>query len=279
MINPLDCLANQPQEFLICTTVYRAKDLPIFNTDTYVKVILGKHTKKTKTFQNSENPHYNEYFVFELFCTVPHLLRYTIQYEVKKKGTCKKQLVLGDLHIDLTTIWNSPTHGFYKKWGKLNNSIADVSSYLLIDLSVVVKNEKLYENIEPVIDNKFENNILLPHKTASNVKYSLLVYRGVFLRKTDYILNIAIAGCSVSLADILRFFYDCRFQARLQTKKSTQNPVWNKEIQLVWSYPTLSPSIHINLMASEYLQSKLISEFDIQMNDISYGGKLLRVVQ
>lgn len=58
-------------------------------------------------------------------------------------------------------------------------------------------------------------------------------------------------------------------------KKSTQYPVWNKEIQLVWCYPTLSPSIHLRLLSYEYLQSKFISEFDIQMDDISYGGKML----
>lgn len=216
MISPLDCFTNQPQEFLVCTTIYRAKDLPALNTDTYVKVTVGKQTKKTKAFHSSENPHYNEvfntmnilsisnkffvykYFVFEMFCTVSELLRYTVIYEVKKKGSYLKQLKLGDLHIDLTRVWNNPAHGFYKKWGKLINSNSDVSSYLLIDLSVVVKNDKVVEVVEPTFDSKLENNLLLPNKEISNAKYCLTVYRGAFCKKSDYILDISIAGCSVS---------------------------------------------------------------------------------
>lgn len=127
------------------------------------------------------------------------LLRYTVLYEIKRKGTCKKQLKLGDLHIDLTMVWNNPRHGFYKKWAKLNNSSPDISSYLMLDLSIVVKNEKLVDVVDPVVDSKFENNILLPHKTTSNAKYSLVVYRGVFIKKSDYILDVAIAGCTVGL--------------------------------------------------------------------------------
>lgn len=70
---------------------------------------------------------------------------------------------------------------------------------MLIDLSIVVKSEKLVDTVDTVFDNKFENNLLMPYKTTSNVKYSLVVYRGVFLRKNDYILDISIAGCTVGL--------------------------------------------------------------------------------
>lgn len=56
----LNCFTILQQEFLVCITVHKARNLSVYNADTYVKVTLDKKVKQTKVYQNSENPYFNE---------------------------------------------------------------------------------------------------------------------------------------------------------------------------------------------------------------------------
>lgn len=104
-----DCLTSitHPQDFLVCVTIHKARNISILNVDTYVLVTLGKTTKATETAQNTDCPFYNEYFVFELSCSHEEMLRHTVTIGLYTKTCCAKQdLLMGDIFIDLNTVWN-----------------------------------------------------------------------------------------------------------------------------------------------------------------------------
>lgn len=167
-----ECFAGAPQDFLICITVHKAANTGITSGELYVKVRLDKMSKNTKTFANSENPFFNEvskgwscrnlvicgifpacpqYFVFEFHCTLTELLRLTVLFELKKYVLYKKNICLGELVIDLHSVWNQPGHSYFKRWGRLELPIGDdggndgehYQGHLQIDLAIVSQHSPL----------------------------------------------------------------------------------------------------------------------------------------
>lgn len=163
-----ECFAGAPQDFLICITVHKAANTGVNMGELYVKVRLDKLSKNTKTHANSENPFFNEvsnrciykwaclmiyaffpacpqYFVFEFHCTLTELLRLTVLFELKKYVLYKKNVCLGELVIDLHSVWNQPNHSYFKRWGRLELPIGDDGNHneehyrghLQIDLTIV----------------------------------------------------------------------------------------------------------------------------------------------
>lgn len=101
------CFVNLPQHFLVCVTVHKAKDLQTLNADTYVTVTLDKKTKHTATFENSDCPYFNEYFVFEYYCNLTELLRLNVSLVLfNKRGCTKKDVRLGEIVVDLNMVWS-----------------------------------------------------------------------------------------------------------------------------------------------------------------------------
>lgn len=74
-------------------------------------------------------------------------MRLTILYEMKKRTTCKKNPTLGELVIDMQSVWNQPNRCYFKKWGRLETPINQIATaegggsegkgYLQIDLAIV----------------------------------------------------------------------------------------------------------------------------------------------
>jgi len=75
------------------------------------------------------------------------LLRLTILFELKKHMTYKKNVVVGELLVDLHSVWNQSNHGYFKKWGRLEAPIGENQppenqpnephGYLQLDLAIV----------------------------------------------------------------------------------------------------------------------------------------------
>lgn len=98
-----------PQYYLVCVTIHKARELSVLNEDTYVAVNVRGTTKKTFTFQNSDCPYFNEYFVFEFYCSPTELLRSTVHISVFVETMClRHDYCIGELTTDLNTVWNQP---------------------------------------------------------------------------------------------------------------------------------------------------------------------------
>lgn len=61
-----ECFNKHQKEFLISITIHKARYLNIFNADTFVSITFNGETKKTKTFQCSDCPYYNEVILLQL---------------------------------------------------------------------------------------------------------------------------------------------------------------------------------------------------------------------
>lgn len=55
-----ECFSNIVQDFLICTTIHKARQLGLFQNEIYVRITLDKMQRHTRTYENSENPYFNE---------------------------------------------------------------------------------------------------------------------------------------------------------------------------------------------------------------------------
>ncbi|XP_032599154.1 myoferlin isoform X1 [Drosophila grimshawi] len=274
-----DCFAGAPQDFLICVTVHKAAQTGVPNGELYVKISLDKMSKNTKTYTNSENPFFNEYFVFEFRCTLSELLRLTVLFELKKYVIYKKNVLVGELLIDLHSVWAQPGHNYFKRWGRLELPIGERQSaqessrescgYLQIDLAIVSqhsevkpRNDKETATITKwPTDHDFDdiNSNLLEDVDAnalSNIRYFISFYQGFFVKKSNYMIQVSFAG----------------FKGKTLVAKHTTTPVWNQEISFAWVYPSLAQRFLI-LVMQENVQWKCIAEYELSFGDIAFKGK------
>ncbi|KNC25719.1 Gram-negative bacteria-binding protein 3, partial [Lucilia cuprina] len=285
-----ECFANIVQDFLICTTIHKARQLGIFQNSIYVRITLDKMIRHTRTYENSENPYFNEYFVFEIKCTLMELLRLTILYEVKKHTSCKKNPTLGELLIDVQSVWNQPNRCYFKKWGRLEAPVGQTATFegnekvggaaagggkgfLQIDLAIVTQASNPNNLLKPIEDdllvlNKWqihqdyddiEKNLLQNIDTGvrCNIRYTVTFYRGIMFKKSDYVIQF-------------RFH---PFKGKTNVAKNTQDPCWNQEICFVWCYPSLAETLAIELLMHEHLQWKCVAEYEIHFNEIAFKDK------
>ncbi|XP_067648119.1 fer-1-like protein 6 [Eurosta solidaginis] len=276
-----DCFLSMSQDYLVCTTIHKARLLGVFTGETFVRVTLDKVHKTTKPYARSENPYYNEYFVFELRCTLTELLRLTVLYEVRKRNTCKKTMAHGELLIDLQSVWNQPNRCYFKKWGRLEASIADVSNsalgaskgYLQIDLAIVTQhsdpNTVLRPHEDEMLDlnkwqinqdyNNIEKNMLqnADNIMQSNIRYTVTFYKAVLIKKSDYLIQF-------------RFH---PFKGKTNVCKSTSQPEWNHSVCFSWTYPSLSQTFIVQILSHEHLQWKAIADYEIHFDEIAFKDK------
>ncbi|EDV50618.2 uncharacterized protein Dere_GG15053, isoform C [Drosophila erecta] len=271
-----DCFAGAPQEFLICITVHKAVQVGVTSGELYVRISLDKMTKSTKSFPNTENPFFNEFH-----CTLTELLRLTILFELKKHMTYKKNVVVGELLVDLHSVWNQTNHGYFKKWGRLEAPIGENQAlenaaashgYLQLDLAIVSQHSPVSyalgsEEQDPQHLNKWtvdhdyddiDRNLLtnVSNFAPSNIRYFVAFYRGYFIRQSNYMIQVSFAG----------------FNGKTPVAKNTTTPVWNHEINFAWMYPSVAQRFLILIFAHEHLQWKCVAEFELSLEEIAFKG-------
>ncbi|XP_058975805.1 otoferlin-like [Musca domestica] len=247
--------------------------------------------KAYQVFANSENPYFNEYFVFELKCTLAELLRLTIRYEVKRHTTCRRNPTLGELLVDMQSVWHQRNRCYFKKWGRLEAVVEEQESskgrgdlpsndpkgYLQIDLAIVSQATNPQTILRPGEEDEdtmsvttnvwqinqdydnIERNLLdnMAADVQCNILYSVRFYRGVMAKKSDYLIQF-------------RFH---PFRGKSAIVKNSQFPVWNQEIHFSWIYPSLAQTLFLQLMAHEQLQWKCVAEQEIHFQDIAFKDK------
>lgn len=56
----LSCFSKYKKNFLVSATIHKARNLNVLNADTFVVVSFNEEIKRTKIFQNSDCPFFNE---------------------------------------------------------------------------------------------------------------------------------------------------------------------------------------------------------------------------
>lgn len=110
----LSCFTNAKQKFLVCTTLYKAVNLPILNADIYATVSIENTTKRTTICKSCDQPYFNEYFVFEFECPLVELLRKCLTIRVvHRKWICKKDVAIGEVALHLSTVWEATSKDYW----------------------------------------------------------------------------------------------------------------------------------------------------------------------
>lgn len=56
----LNCFNKQSRDFLVSVAVHKARNLDVLNADTFVVVSFDEYDKRTKIFEKSDCPFYDE---------------------------------------------------------------------------------------------------------------------------------------------------------------------------------------------------------------------------
>lgn len=105
------CFSEIDQKFLLSVTVHEATNLAVLNADTFIVVGFEGTFKRTTVSENCDNPYFNEYFVFDIVCSLRDLLKKSLTVRViQQKWICQKNVAIGEVTLDLSAIWEAPSN-------------------------------------------------------------------------------------------------------------------------------------------------------------------------
>lgn len=104
---------KEKRKFLICVKVHKVKNLHILNSDIFIVISFDRKHKKTSVYESSDVPYFSEYFVFGTTCSLNEILEKNIVIRVvERRSLCKRNAIIGELLINLSTIWHAPSKIF-----------------------------------------------------------------------------------------------------------------------------------------------------------------------
>ncbi|KAJ8954919.1 hypothetical protein NQ318_016859, partial [Aromia moschata] len=159
-------MTEKPQTFLITVAVLEGRHYAWSNMDSAVIVKVDNKKRCTSVRYSSDDPFYNEYFVFEFFTTYEKMMNKNMMLTViRPRSISRTRKILGYFTLDIGIVWAQKNHQFYHKWGILSTSKNDAFSgprgYIKVDISILVKGEVPKIPVH-IINDEIEGNLLLP---------------------------------------------------------------------------------------------------------------------
>ncbi|KAG5335930.1 OTOF protein, partial [Acromyrmex charruanus] len=185
--------------YQVCVTILEARHLPQ-NANPLVVVKVGNRKRRTVLREKTDNPIYNEYFVFDFTCSLDNLLNTRITIAVYLRNFVRLKFH-GNTSFEVATVWEQPDRQYYHKWAVLTDPkdlTAGPKGYVKCNILVNVKDEKVKVHPEILDEDDIEGNLLLPIggeklPFRQRARYVFIVYRADGLpdmsslcRKTDF---------------------------------------------------------------------------------------------
>ncbi|XP_072763326.1 LOW QUALITY PROTEIN: otoferlin, partial [Anoplolepis gracilipes] len=207
--------------YQVCVTIFEAKHLPQ-NANPLVVVKVGNRKRRTVVRERTDNPIYNEYFVFDFTCTLDSLLSMEITIAVYLRNFLRRLKFHGSISFEVATVWEQPDRQYYHKWAVLTNPkdpSAGPKGYVKCNITVNAKGEKMKVHPETEGEDDIEGNLLLPIGSErlpfrpSRARYIFIIYRADGLpdmsslcRKSDFeninpYVQISFAGMKGSTSE------------------------------------------------------------------------------
>ncbi|KAG5679282.1 hypothetical protein PVAND_008861 [Polypedilum vanderplanki] len=259
-----ECFNKQQKDYLISITVHKAKNLHVFNADTFVEILFNDEIKRTRTYRNSDCPFFNEYFVFEIRTSLENLLRKNIHLAIiQESHFLKRNSIIGELNVNLCTVWKQNYHTFVKKWGVLEKIGSDhkneTAGYIQLDLSIVTTSEPPAPSILQSYDNDIiEENLLHPSTIPSdpeNVKYLVNIFDGTFTVKRDYIIQVTYGS----------------FRTKTRAIKYAKYCKWNEQMIFNGKFQSLNQMMTFELLIQDYYQWRTKCSVELNFNDMCWS--------
>ncbi|XP_074595836.1 ferlin family C2 domain-containing myoferlin misfire [Brevipalpus obovatus] len=298
------CADVTSELFEVAIRVIEARQLPGLDLNAMVRLKIGSIKKNTSVQKSTNNPYFDEYFVFNFNQPRIEIFQKVINITVKDvKGLIESDVVLGSFSCDIGTIFSQPGHRFMSKWAILTDpQTNEHRGYLRLDISVNFKNDEQYANREIDDDDGFikdkskvdqqqekksgdqvtknediESNLLLPKGTTErqSIKLIVKVYRAYGLTRP----RSGLSGTLKSLAgskDTISPYVCVSFggkSGKTSTVKKNSSPVWNQQIIFLDSFPPFFQSIKIEIKDDELGTDSAIATHFVHLNDISSDGQ------
>ncbi|EFN77733.1 Otoferlin [Harpegnathos saltator] len=170
--------------YQVCVTILEAKHLPQ-NANPLVVVKVGNRKRKTMVRERTDNPVYNEYFVFDFTCSLETLLSTRIMIAVYLRNVLRQLKFHGSISFEVATVWEQPDRQYFHKWAVLMNPkdpAAGPKGYVKCNIVVNVRGEKVKVHPETEGEEDIEGNLLLPLGGESlpfrqRARYIFVIYR------------------------------------------------------------------------------------------------------
>ncbi|XP_031785250.1 otoferlin isoform X4 [Nasonia vitripennis] len=257
--------------YQICVTVIEAKHLEQ-NGSPMVVVRVGNRKKKTAVCKTTDNPYYNEYFVFDLTCSMDTLLSTRLELAVYLCGRLKRSKFHGNIVFEVATVWDQPDHQYHHKWAMLTNP-RDLTSgprgYVKCNIAVHAKGEKFKMPPETDGDDDIEGNLLLP---LGDSKYFATRQRARYVFTLHRVEDMADAEgrlCYISLSF-----------AGLKSSTSSDaggNPRFDERLVFKEMFPPLCHRARISIKcrksSSGCCRNNTIASYLLNLKSISNSGE------
>ncbi|XP_011064504.1 PREDICTED: otoferlin-like, partial [Acromyrmex echinatior] len=169
--------------YQVCVTILEARHLPQ-NANPLVVVKVGNRKRRTVLREKTDNPIYNEYFVFDFTCSLDNLLNTRITIAVYLRNFVRLKFH-GNTSFEVATVWEQPDRQYYHKWAVLTDPkdlTASPKGYVKCNILVNVKDEKVKVHPEILDEDDIEGNLLLPIggeklPFRQRARYVFIVYR------------------------------------------------------------------------------------------------------
>ncbi|XP_067216226.1 otoferlin-like isoform X2 [Linepithema humile] len=263
--------------YQVCVTILEAKHLPQ-NANPLVVVKVGNRKRRTMMRERTDNPVYNEYFVFDFVCNLDSLLSTGITIAVYLRNFLRRLKFHGSVSFEVATVWEQPDRQYYHKWAVLTDPTdltAGPKGYVKCNVIVNTKDERVKVHPETEGEDDIEGNLLLPIGGENlpfrqRARYIFIVYRADGLpdmsnlcRKNDFeninpYVQISFAGIKGSTSEIWQ----------------TYSPRFHEGIIFKEIFPALCRRVRITIKHRiDSCRTCIVAVYILDMTKVSNSGE------
>ncbi|XP_047127073.1 otoferlin isoform X2 [Hydra vulgaris] len=269
---------NVISEWIVQLRIIQAKDLAGVSLDPVVMITCGLQKKQTSIKKQTNNPDWDELFVFDFKCSDQEIFDSILLLEVfTGKNIISDGSLIGLFKCDLWYVHNQPDHSFFSKFAPLlDGATTEIKGYVRVDLQIFTKGDVVKDPPPRKDDLEINQNLILPPKVnpfRPVYQYQLKIYAadGLPQMNANLLANVKKAF-SNKLSDMADPFVEVSFAgltAKTPVIKNTYQPEFNTLITFTEFFPPLCRRIKIQLKDSDMTTTELIGTHFIDMNDIS----------
>ena len=250
---------DKPVHFQVQIKVIEAKKLSGNEMDPVCMVRIEDNWKYTQPIKSSNNPNWDESFVFEYNEAENVVFDKIILFQVyTSKNLLKMGSLIGQFKIDVRTIYQQPEHQYLKKWATLtepNDSMGVKKGSLKLDLVVLAKGDvastiKCEDNDIP------PENLIMPlgmeiDEERPRAKFVFKIYKAEGLPKmgADFTgkLKSTLLGETRDYCDSYIEIDFCGQKGQTSVRKSDYSPYYCEQISFTELFPPLCCRARVRL--------------------------------
>ncbi|KAL1517880.1 hypothetical protein ABEB36_001586 [Hypothenemus hampei] len=260
-------MPHKVNTYQIAITIIEGRHYIWENVNSAVIVRVANKKKSTAVQKCTDNPFYNEYFVFELECAYEKLLEMPIVITVIQPRTfCRKRKILGSVKLDIATVVNQKNSQFYHRWAVLASPKTDVArgptGYLKVDITFLSRGQTPKFPLH-IANDEIEGNLLTPMAFVGErqrAKFIFDIYRCEHLHpKTVQFTNTVTQVDVKPSSQVVISFAGAIVSTTM--RKTTQDPVFNERLTITDLFPPLCQRVKIEVCLDGFRKSILAVHF------------------